>query len=109
MNKKADLFYKIGEPYAAGLFEEPDRERFFRYSRAIRRYYEHCTLPDAGTGKLYPSGPKYNDDYAVLPEFSYTVSVDKEALGAAGSNLRAYGSDKAGKSGSKRESGRLEP
>ena len=80
MNKKAELFYDINEPYAAGLFEEPESSKFERYSRAIRRYYENCSLPEYSGGSLYPSGSNINDDYAVLPNYSYTVQVNVAAL-----------------------------
>lgn len=29
MQSLAERFYEIGEPYAGGLFEQPDRSRFF--------------------------------------------------------------------------------
>ncbi|MBQ6624629.1 MAG: YchF family ATPase [Clostridia bacterium] len=32
MNEIAALFYQIGEPYAAGLFEEPEKGYFYRHS-----------------------------------------------------------------------------
>ena len=41
MNELAKLFYEIDEPYAAGLFEEPDRGYFYRHALALARYYEH--------------------------------------------------------------------
>ena len=38
MNRLAELFYKSGEPYAAGLFEEPERSIFYRHTLAHARY-----------------------------------------------------------------------
>ena len=80
MNNKSALFYKLNEPYAAGLFELPERSPFVRYSRASRRYFENCVLPPLGTGKLYPTDHKFQITYAVVPEYSYTVYVVEDAL-----------------------------
>ena len=79
-------FEKIGEYYAAGLYEEPDMDLFVRYSRAHRRYLENCPLPRYNGEPLYPCGaiPK---DLMVRPQFSYTVEVAWDRLKKANSEL----------------------
>lgn len=79
-NEKSSIFYKLNEPYAAGLFEEPTQCAFARYSRAVRRYWEHCSLHGYDGGPLYPIGLKIVDDYSVAPDFSFTISVNKDKL-----------------------------
>jgi len=79
INNKIELYKNIGEPYAAGLFEKEEHSAFVRYSRATRRYWEMCTLHHYDQGPLYPCGSKVNDPFAVLPDYSFTVSVN-EAL-----------------------------
>ncbi|MBQ8880106.1 MAG: hypothetical protein IJY69_04650 [Clostridia bacterium] len=46
----------IGEYAAAGLYEETDRDLFYRKSLALRRYYEKCELAEYRGEYLYPSG-----------------------------------------------------
>ena len=46
----------MGELALAGLYEEPEKSRFYRKALGLRRYFENCNLPEY-TGKfLYPSG-----------------------------------------------------
>ena len=82
MNEIASLFYRIGEPYAAGLFEKPDKGYFYRHTLAYARYYEH--LPparyDAGE-QLYPRGLKFNcSGAAVVPNFAMSYAIDWRQL-----------------------------
>ena len=51
----SELFYSIGEPYACGLFEFPDRAPLVRYANAQRRYFEEAGLTPYDGGRLYPS------------------------------------------------------
>ena len=37
---------QMGEYSAVGLFEEPETSLFYRKALALRRYYEHCELPE---------------------------------------------------------------
>ncbi|MGN1346238.1 MAG: pyruvate formate lyase family protein [Eubacteriales bacterium] len=78
MNQIAELFYRIGEPYAAGLFEEPDKGFFYRHALANARFLEHLRPAPYEPGeRLYPSKNKYYDyDCAVLPQFALTYQVD---------------------------------
>lgn len=54
MNRKAEILYRLGEPFAAGLFEQENSTMIERYGLALRRYFEHAApLPEAG--RLYPA------------------------------------------------------
>ncbi len=78
MNELAKLFYDIDEPYAAGLFEEPEKDYFYRHALALARYYEHIppAVYESGEG-LYPRKTKFfHCNYAVRPQFALTYSVD---------------------------------
>ena len=55
MNETAKLFSDIGEPLAAGFFEEPDSSVARRFCRGYRRMYEECTLQEYDpASSLYP-------------------------------------------------------
>lgn len=82
MNIYSSLFYQIDEPYAAGFFEDDTKNLFFRHARAQRRYWEACPLPIYSVGSLYPDGYKFQDTYAVHPDFSFTFRIDSFALSA---------------------------
>lgn len=78
MNKTAELFYSIGEPYAAGLFEHPEKDFFYRHTVAYARYYENLKPAVYEVGEqLYPSKTKFfQSGYAVSPQFALTYQVD---------------------------------
>ena len=82
MHELAKLFYSIGEPYAAGLFEEPEKDYFFRHAVANARYLEHLAPAIYGEGeRLYPSNAKYfRTDCAVTPQFALTYQIDWNRL-----------------------------
>ena len=84
MNPLAELFVKIGEPYAAGLFEEPDKGYFFRHTLACARYYSAMQPPEYRTGELlYPCGTRFFENgCAVKPQFALTYQIDWDALRA---------------------------
>ena len=44
MNQIAELFYSIGEPYAAGLFEEPDKGYFYPHPNTVIVFRMYITL-----------------------------------------------------------------
>lgn len=70
--------FEAGEPYAAGLFEFPERERIFRYSNALMRDWEHSDLTPYDGGALYPCGRSIMvsaSGSTVRPHFSYTFWV----------------------------------
>lgn len=82
MNQIAELFYSIGEPYAAGLFEEPDKGYFYRHALANARYFEHLRPAPYEEGELlYPRKTKYGDSsHAVFPFFPHTYRVNFDLL-----------------------------
>ncbi len=82
MNELAQLFYSIGEPYAAGLFENPEKDYFYRHAIANARYLEHIAPAkyDAGE-RLYPSNAKFfHTRCAVTPQFAMTYQIDWNRL-----------------------------
>jgi formate C-acetyltransferase len=76
----AERFFALGEPYAGGFYEEPERSRFFRFSRAQRRFWEQTPMTPYRGGALYPCGNKYPQAPAVFPDYSYTFTVDWNRL-----------------------------
>jgi len=82
MNGIAALFYRIGEPYAAGLFEEPEKGYFYRHAIANARFLEALRPASFAEGEqLYPSGRKYFcSGCAVVPNFAQTYTVDWKKL-----------------------------
>ena len=82
MNDIAKLFYSIEEPFAAGLFEEPERGYFYRYCLAGARYFEHLRPAPYEAGELvYPRGKKYWDEAtAMVPHYANSYEVNWELL-----------------------------
>jgi formate C-acetyltransferase len=76
----ADNFLAVDEPYGYGFFEEEGRSRFFRFARAQRRFWELSPMPGYAGGGLYPSGRKYVKPYALMPDYSFTLSVNGKLL-----------------------------
>ena len=54
MNRKAEILYRLGEPLAAGMYENENATFVERYGLGLRRYFEHA-VPPPETGKLYPA------------------------------------------------------
>ncbi len=84
MNKVAAWFFDVQEPFAGGLFEFPERSRFYRHAHAQRRYWEQAALTPYQGGMLFPNGYKFGARYAVWPDFSYTYQVDEGYLNEKG-------------------------
>ena len=82
MNRLAELFYRIGEPYAAGLFEEPEGDFFSRHATAYARYFEAMgPVPYQAGELLYPCGTGFFETgCAVKPHFALTYQIDWDAL-----------------------------
>lgn len=82
MNRLAEQFYEIGEPYAAGLFENPEASYFARHATAHARYFaamQPCRWEEGET--LYPCGTKFFETgCAVKPQFALTYQIDWDAL-----------------------------
>jgi len=71
----------VGEPLAAGLFEDCTRGLFYRKSLALRRFFESAPLYDYGGGRLYPSGKLYTKT-AVSPRYATGFTVNHRRLNA---------------------------
>ena len=82
MNETARLFYEIGEPYAAGLFEAPDRSYFYRYCVACARYFENLRPAPYEKGDLvYPRGKRiWDENQAMRPQYANGYHVEWELL-----------------------------
>lgn len=74
MEDLATMFETIREPYAAGLFEDPDRGDFYRFSKALRRFLEQRPVNSYRGGRLYPSGLDERGDAAVQPDCAKTFN-----------------------------------
>ncbi len=83
MNETARLFYSIGEPYAAGLFEKPEKGCFYRHALGAARYFEALPPARYDGEALYPCGRKFFDSScAVQPNYAQTYGVDWARLEA---------------------------
>lgn len=81
MNHSAALFFKIGEPLAAGFFEEPDASTARKFCRGYRRYFENCPVPAYTPGTpLYPDCEMSCADLAVTPAYGQQYCVNFELL-----------------------------
>ncbi len=79
----AQRFFEANEPYAAGLFEYPEREPMYRYSNAMKRFWEKADFIPYDGGALYPCGrcmSKDNPQMKVRPDFSFTLWIDRKGL-----------------------------
>ena len=69
MNELARLFYEIDEPYAAGLFEEPEKGYFYRFCLGYARYFEALRPAEWKGEQLYPALNRFYDPAcAVRPQ-----------------------------------------
>lgn len=77
-----EVLKSIGEFFAAGFFEEPEASPLRRWSRAVRRRFEHRTLPPYRGELLYPSGPvgQGPEDQIVAPSYSFTYVYNDPVL-----------------------------
>ena len=67
-------FLEMGEYAAAGLYEEAERDLFYRKSLGIRRYYENCDPAPYNGEALYPSGV-ISQKMKVVPYYMFGISV----------------------------------
>ncbi len=65
---------RLGEPFAAGYFEEPDAAPMRRWSRAVRRRLEHESPPPYIGTWLYPYGDLCQGQQRKLLEPSYSFT-----------------------------------
>ena len=80
----SQILHDLGEHFAAGYFELPDVTPFRRWSRAVRRRFEHAWLPPYDGSRLYPTGNCHPpstvyQNRILAPQFSYTWSFDQRA------------------------------
>lgn len=80
MNDLAARLLNMGEYYAAGFCETPERDRFYRYALAQARFYENVPLPDYNGGALYPRGALALPSASVVPGYSFTFNADLDGL-----------------------------
>ena len=81
MNKAAQLFYDIGEPFAAGFFEEETDSIAIRFCRAYRRFFENCPIPEyRREDPLFPYANLFRGTYAVTPQYCRQYAVDMQML-----------------------------
>lgn len=74
-----ERFEKLGEYYAAGLFEDASAAPFARYSRGMRRYLENRPMPEYNGETLYPCG-SVQTSMCLRHDYSFTVQADMDAL-----------------------------
>jgi len=82
-SKKSDLLYGLGEPFAAGMFEDENASIPWRYARGICRHFEHAPAL-VPTGLLGIGGYQavWNLNHAKLVRYDYnsSISVDWKAF-----------------------------
>lgn len=81
----AEFFESIDEPYAAGLFAEPEKGYFYRHCRAYAKFFDMATPPEYKEGeRLYPDGTRYfeKNHYprAVRPQYACTYEWNRDRL-----------------------------
>lgn len=76
------LLNHLREFFAAGYFEKTDASPMQRWSRAVRRRFEHRTLTPYNGEFLYPCGPAtVGDENRILaPSYSFTYAYNESAL-----------------------------
>lgn len=89
MNRKAEILYQLGEPLAAGMYEDENATIVERYGRGLRRYFEHAEPPPE-IGLLYPTLEqdiwRLNGRY-VRFHYSHSFEIDGMGLRRAGDEL----------------------
>lgn len=80
-----EFFSSVDEPYAAGLFEFPERSFFFRHCNAYARWFESAKPPEYKHGeRLYPDSTRlFDENYrrrAVKPQYSITYECNFNML-----------------------------
>ena len=85
MNKISSFFKSIDEPYAAGLFENPEKGLFFRHCCGYARWFDFAEPPVYKEGELlYPCGKRYfeQNQYrrSVYPVYAQTYQYNRSAL-----------------------------
>ena len=79
----SELFFSIGEPFAAGLFEHEGDAPIIRYSNALKRFFECAQLVPYEEGMLYPQGIcifNFDASLAVKPNYANTIDINYSLL-----------------------------
>lgn len=82
MNRKAEILYRLGEPLAAGMFEQENKSIVERFGRGLRRYFEHA-VPPPESGRLYPAPEQDIWNLAgkfVCFHYSFSITCDGNGL-----------------------------
>ena len=92
-NPIVSAFLALDEPYAAGLFEAPEKGYFYRHCCALASWFEHIPPVSYVTGeRLYPGKNRYFTEivrrHAVCPHYAHTWEVD---FGKLENKIRAAG------------------
>ena len=86
MMSHPEILSQLGEFLAAGYCEMPDASPMARWSRAVRRRFEHRTFEDYDGGLFYPCGSPpamEQGNRIVQPSYSFTWIYSRSALDAA--------------------------
>jgi formate C-acetyltransferase len=77
-----EILHSLGEHFAAGAFELADAPPVSRWSRALRRFFEHRPVPLLEGHPLCPSGPSRAgcSEAILVPSYSFTWEFDETAL-----------------------------
>ena len=76
MMSHPEILSQLGEFLAAGYCEMPDASPMARWSRAVRRRFEHRTVEDYDGGLFYPCGsPPATEQGNRIVQPSYSFSV----------------------------------
>ncbi len=89
MNRKAEVLYKLGEPLAAGMYEDENASIVERYGRGLRRYFEYAEAPPE-IGMLYPTLGQNIwrlSGCFVRYHYAFSIEIDAEGLHNLGSEL----------------------
>lgn len=76
----AKIFKSVGEPFAQGLCEFPNRSTTYRFANAHRRFWEQTAMVPYDGGRLYPCGHNVwssaVNDYAMRPHYGLSKTYD---------------------------------
>lgn len=79
------FFASVNEPYAAGLFEAPEKGFFYRHCRALARWFRSAPPVSYEAGeRLYPAKKRYFTEVVyscgTRPQYCHTYEIDWRLL-----------------------------
>ncbi len=83
MSPETQILTQVGEPFAAGLYEDHNASMKRRLGTALKRYAESVDRMPVPNGPLYPAGKLdlWNlNDAAVSPSYSFSMTTDTRRL-----------------------------